>query len=185
VRLTYRWLEDAELERLSGLDRSERITTAYVMSDEGMQARSVDWDIPKWQQDPDGHDSLAEITAFCRGHMATGARALGCLTADNRLAGIGVMRMDVEPGVAQLAFLHVSRAYRRQGIAQQLLKQLIAWAEGLGAGEIYVSSAPNESAVSFYLSSGFEVTDRPIAELLALEPEDIHMRLWLGSGSGG
>jgi ribosomal protein S18 acetylase RimI-like enzyme len=185
VRLTYRWLEDAELERLSGLDRSERITTAYVMSDEGMQARAVSWDVPNWHREHDGHDSLAEITTFCRRHMAAGARALGCLTADDRLAGIGVMRIDVEPGVAQLAFLHVSRTYRRQGIAQQLLKQLIAWARELGAREIYVSSAPSESAVSFYRSLGFGVTDRPIAELLALEPDDIHMRLPLERGSGG
>ncbi len=183
--LTYRWLEDAELDRLSGLDRSERITTTYVMSDEDMEARAVEWDIPNWYRDHDGHDSLAEITAFCRGHMAAGARALGCLTADDRLAGIGLMHMNVEPGVAQLAFLHVSRAYRRQGIAQELLKQLIAWARGLGAREIYVSSAPSESAVSFYRSSGFGVTDRPIAELLALEPHDIHMRLPLGRGSAG
>jgi GNAT superfamily N-acetyltransferase len=185
MRLTYRWLEGFELERLSDLDRSERITTTYVMSDEGIEARAVDWDVPNWNREHDGHDSLVEITTFCHEHMTAGARALGCLSGDDRLAGIGVMRVEVEPGVAQLAFLHVSRAYRRQGIAQQLLKQLIAWARGLGAREIYVSSAPSQSAVSFYRSSGFGVTDRPIAELLALEPKDIHMRLPLGRGSDG
>ena len=37
------------------------------------------------------------------------------------------------------------------------------------------ASVPTESAVGFYLRQGFQLTDEPDPELLALEPEDIHM----------
>ena len=37
------------------------------------------------------------------------------------------------------------------------------------------ASVPTESAVGFYLRQGFRPTAEPDPELLALEPEDIHM----------
>ena len=101
---------------------------------------------------------------------------MGCFAADGPLVGLGVMTPEIEPGVAQLAFLHVSQAYRRLGIASELVDRLVDWAREAGAREIYVSATPGESAVSFYQRAGFRITDRPNPALLALEPEDIHLR---------
>ena len=39
-----------------------------------------------------------------------------------------------------------------------------------------VSATPSKSTVDFYLGRGFHVTAHPLAELLELEPHDVHMR---------
>ena len=48
-----------------------------------------------------------------------------------------------------------------------------------GAMALYVSATPSESAVGFYRRAGFKPTDTPHPDLLAEEPEDIHMILAL------
>ncbi len=173
--LCYRDMSAAELERLREVDRAEHVTTAYEMQDSTLVSRAVDWDDQGWHEGS-GEHSFGQQIAFCRGHATAGARILGCLTADDRLVGIAIMTPDVEPSVAQLAFLHVSRGWRRQGIATELVGRLVDWAQEHSASEVYVSATPSESAVSFYLRLGFRVTERPIAALLELEPEDIHLR---------
>jgi GNAT superfamily N-acetyltransferase len=175
VRLDYRWIAADDLEPLRDTDRSERITTAYAVKDGVLTSRSIDWHDHGWRDDGGAH-SFGHQIEFCREHLAKGAGALCCFTPDGQLVGFGVMRPEVEPGVAQLAFLHVSRAYRRAGVGTELLGRLTAWARRTGARELYVSAIPSGSAVSFYQRAGFDVTDEPIDELLVLEPEDIHMR---------
>ena len=68
--------------------------------------------------------------------------------------------------MAQLSFLHVSRPHRRAGIAAVLMAELFRVAGERGAATLYVSSAPTESAVGFYLRLGFLVADEPDPELL-------------------
>jgi ribosomal protein S18 acetylase RimI-like enzyme len=92
-----------------------------------------------------------------------------------KLVGIGLIQHDIEVGMAQLAYLHVSQGYRQQGIARQITATLIEEAKRAGARQIYVSATPSGSAIGFYLSQGFEPTDTPIPALIKLEPEDIHM----------
>jgi ribosomal protein S18 acetylase RimI-like enzyme len=173
--LEYRDMTMADLDRLREIDRSEHVTTAYAMAGGTLASRAVDWNDPGWH-DGDGEHSFDHQIEFSRRHLAAGARALGCFTADDRLVGFGLMTPEVEPGVAQLSFLYVSRAYRRRGIARELLDRLSHWAQAAGAAELYVSAAPSESAVSFYQAAGFRVTDRPNPDLLSLEPQDIHLR---------
>jgi GNAT superfamily N-acetyltransferase len=155
------------------------------MTVDGLEAGPADHDIPDWSGGPDGSQMLAEYVTFCRGHMMAGAQGLGYFTHEGRMVGVGVMRPEVEPGVAQLAYLAVSRPYRRHGVGGALLHRLISWAAAQGATEIYVSSAPREPAVAFYHRAGFVVTERPIAELQELEPYDIQMRLSLTTSDGG
>lgn len=171
----YRTLDADELGRLRELDRSEHITTVYTTDGTTLVPHAVDWHDPGWL-DGSGDHSFAHMIEFCRGHLEAGARALGCFVTDGPLVGLGVMTLEIEPGVAQLAFLHVSCAYRRLGIASELVDRLVDWAGDEGAREIYVSATPSESAVSFYQRAGFRITDRPNPALLALEPEDIHLR---------
>ena len=173
--LEYRDMTMAELDRLREIDRSEHVTTGYSMDGGALASRAVDWNVPGWH-DGSGEHSLDYQIEFSRGHLQAGARFLGCFTPDDLLVGFGLMTPDVEPGVAQLSFLHVSHGYRRVGIARELLDRLTDWARAAGATELYVSAAPSESAVSFYQAVGFRVTDRPNPDLLALEPQDIHLR---------
>ncbi len=175
MHYAYRDIELADLERLRELDRSEHITTAYAMDGDRLVSRDVDWQDPGWQ-DGTGEHSFGHMIDFCRGHLGRGAQALGCFVPGGTLVGIGLMTPEVEPGVAQLAFLHVSHDHRRSGIGRELVERLTAGPREAGAVEIYVSATPSDSAVTFYQGLGFRVTDRPSAELLALEPEDIHLR---------
>jgi len=86
-----------------------------------------------------------------------------------------MLRYELSDTVAQLALLHVSRAYRRQGIATRLFQEACRLARGDGAEELYVSATPSESAVGFYRSQGCRLAEQVNEELYAEEPEDIHM----------
>ncbi len=92
-----------------------------------------------------------------------------------KLVGVCVMRPNIRRGMAQLAFLHGSNGYRRQGIGSHLTREMIIEAKTSGADRIYVSATPSGSAVGFYLSHGFELVEDVIPELFDLEPEDIHL----------
>jgi len=96
-----------------------------------------------------------------------------------RMVGIATLRRGVRPGVDQLEALFVDRAHRRMGVATALVAGIEERSRAGGARCLYVSATPSESAVGLYRSRGFAPTADPIEELLALEPEDIHMVLRL------
>ena len=79
--------------------------------------------------------------------------------------------------MAQLAFLHVSREYRRYGIAAQLMEQAGDIARSAGAQQMYVSATSSSSTVDFYLAQGCRLAEEVDPEQYALEPEDIHLIL--------
>ncbi|MBU0491170.1 MAG: GNAT family N-acetyltransferase [Chloroflexi bacterium] len=170
----YQWMPASDVPRLAELDRSERVTLNYRMEEGALTGFAVDWDVPRWFAEGDGEHTVAHHVHFCQQHLAQGSQMLGAFDGDT-LVGLGTLQPQIRPGLAQLAFLHVSRAYRRRGIAAHLVEQLCDEVRRAGATAIYVSATPSESAVGFYRSQGFALTDQPIPELLALEPEDIHM----------
>lgn len=163
----------SELHKLTAIDRSERVMTHYLLRDGQLITEQVDWDVPSFIVDGDGEHSLAHQIAFCESHLQSGGQMLGAFEGD-ALAGIAVWTPDVRPALAQLAYLHVSRAYRRRGIARRLLMAVEQAAQTAGATALYVSATPSGSAVGFYRSRGFAPAE-PLPELFALEPEDIHM----------
>jgi ribosomal protein S18 acetylase RimI-like enzyme len=91
----------------------------------------------------------------------------------------------VRPGIAQLAFLHVSDGYRGRGVGSYLTAELERLAREQGDEMMVVSATPSENTVRFYLGRGFEPVADPLPELLELEPEDIHMRKTLDSSAPG
>lgn len=177
-QIIYTRLDPGEVERLSEINRSEHITRAYELNAGVLTKVEVDWQVPNWFADREDDHSLAEKVAFCRTHLEQGGVLLGALHGD-LLAGIAVMRPELHTGMAQMAFLHVSREYRRQGIAQRLMGEACRIARSTGARRMYVSATPSESAVDFYLSQGCHLADPVDPDLYALEPEDIHLILEL------
>lgn len=79
------------------------------------------------------------------------------------------------PGVAQLAFTHVSSPVRATGIGRRLSDELDRIARAAGDSEMVMTATPSENTVRFYLGRGFRPMAEPLAELFELEPEDIHM----------
>jgi GNAT superfamily N-acetyltransferase len=173
-KIHFRWMKPDEVTKIEDIDRSERIRSGYQYIEGELQQIKVNWDSPPWSIEGDGEYSVAAQIHFCREHLQRKGRMYGAFV-DDKLVGIGLIQQAVAAGTAQLAFLHVSKAYRQCGLGRQIAEALMAEAKKAGAKRMYVSAVPSESAVGFYLSQGFEPTDTPIPTLFELEPEDIHM----------
>jgi GNAT superfamily N-acetyltransferase len=174
VDLEIRHLCAEDIERVGEIDRSEHVTTCYVFSRGILEAQQVDFQIPRWSDDPSvGFSVRARIDQW-KPILAQGGVLIGALDG-GKLAGFAVLWPELSEGTAQLAGLYVDREYRRQGVATKLTAEIECLARKAGARKLYVSAIPSESAVGFYLQRGFVPTDDVNAELYALEPDDIHM----------
>jgi ribosomal protein S18 acetylase RimI-like enzyme len=181
--ITYRKLAESELSKIADIDRSEVIRVGYEVRKGALVKKDVMWDTPNFIPVGDGEHTVAGEIKFCKSHMARNAIAIGGFDGET-LATIGILTPNIRPAISQLAYLHVSRAYRRKGIGVAITHQLLEHARALGSKRVYVSSVPSESAVGFYKSLGFDIVDEPLPELYDLEPDDIHMVLDLPAGNG-
>lgn len=172
--ITYRSMEPSEIDRMREIDRTETVRIGYSCEAAQLERMSVDWEIPNFLLEDTGEHSLAHQIDFCRGHLNAGGRMIGAFDG-HQMVGIGVLRPELRPGLAQLAYLQISKGYRRQGVASRLAEKLFQYATATGADRVYVSATPSGSAVGFYLRQGFNPVEQPLPELYALEPEDIHM----------
>jgi len=163
--------------RRSGIDRAETIRIGYRQTGTELIQMDVDWDDGGWVEG-DGEHSFGRMIRGARGLMDLEGAAFGAFDRD-RLVGIAIYRPRLTETVGQLGLLHVSNGYRRQGIASRLFEAVIAVAREDGATRLYISATPSGSAVGFYLHRGFVPTDEPDPQLLAEEPDDIHMVLTL------
>ncbi len=164
-------IEDIGL--IGEIDRSEQITALYAVEDGQLVRTETNIDVPRWDPHGDGEHSVARLVGSFRPVVAGGAILLGAFDSDE-LAGLALVDPTYEPGLAWLALLHVSRRYRRRGVASALWSASDDIARGAGAAAMYVSATESNSAVGFYMSRGCELADPPHPELLAKEPEDIH-----------
>jgi len=168
-----RVLQADELERIRDIDRSETIRLGYRQSGTELIEMPVRWDDGGWV-DGDGEHSFGQMIRGARELLDLGGTAIGSFDGD-RLAGIAIYRPRLTESMAQLGLLHVSRTYRRQGVASALFDAILRLAHDDGATQLYVSATPTGSAVGFYQSKGFTATATPHPVLLAEEPDDIHM----------
>lgn len=178
--LVFRRLVKADLRQLGQIDRTERIDTLYVQRGSQLEERAGgDWSAPPWLAEGEGEHSVAHQIAECELYLDAGATALGAF-ADGRLVGIGVVTPHIRPGIAQLAFLHVSNGYRARGIGGYLSDELERVAREQGDTTMVVSATPSLNTVRFYRRRGFEPMSEPLPELYELEPEDVHLEKRLG-----
>lgn len=174
-----RRMANSEITRIAEIDRSEHVTLAYRVRDRRLEERHVDWHVPRWFGEGNGEHSVQTKVAALSPILDQGGVMWGAFDQD-RLVGVAILRPGLTEDMAQLAFLHVSKGYRRQGIATRLTQQASKLAREMGAQRLYVSATESESAVGFYFSQGFELAEEVHPELYALEPEDIHMVKVLG-----
>jgi predicted N-acetyltransferase YhbS len=172
--ITYRRLASADLARIGEIDRTERIDTVYVQHGSRLEEQVGDFSAPAWFSDGEGEHSVAHQRVECERYLAAGGIALGAF-AEDRLVGIGIMSPHIRPGIAQLAFLHVSNEYRDRGIGGHLSEELEQLARAQGDTRIVVSATPSLNTVRFYRRRGFDPMPEPLPELYEPEPEDVHM----------
>jgi GNAT superfamily N-acetyltransferase len=175
VALTIERLSRDGLARFREIDRFEEITVHYTQVGTSLEATPVHDVVPTFRAD--GPHSVAELVEEWQPVVDGGGVLLGAFE-DGALAGIALLGEEVAPDIHQVALLYVSRPHRRRGVASALMAELELAARDAGATGLYVSSIRSDSAVGFYLSHGFELTE-PLPQLYAREPEDIHMLLRL------
>ena len=172
--LTIRRLEYVELGRVAEIDRTERIDLIYIQRGAELEGRPGDWSAPAWDQDGHGEFSVSTHTRDLEHYVDAGGVALGAFDGD-RMVGIGAVVPHVRPAIAQLAWLHVTAGRRDAGIGRRLCEALEAIARDAGDDRIVVSATPSEHTVTFYRHRGYQVMAEPLEELLAREPDDIHL----------
>jgi GNAT superfamily N-acetyltransferase len=170
-----RGLDRSELSRVAEIDRTEHIDALYEQHGRELVPRRGSWSASAWDQDGHGEHSVEAKVRELEGLVDHGGVPLGAI-AGGRLVGLGVVVPHLRPGIAQLAFLHVSASWRGTGVGGRLSEQLEQIARTAGDVEMVVSATPSENTVRFYEGRGFWPTAEPLAELFELEPEDVHMR---------
>jgi GNAT superfamily N-acetyltransferase len=165
----------AELSRIGEIDRTEHIEVLYEQRGTELVERCGEWSAPAWAPTGSGAHSVEGQRHALEHYVDSGGVALGAFAA-GRLVGIGVAVPHLRPGVAQLAFLHVTSGQRGRGLGSRLVAELERLARDCGDIEMVVSATPSENTVRFYLSIGFELMAVPLPELFGLEPEDVHLR---------
>lgn len=179
-RCEVRSLSLDDLGLIARIDRTEHVDIEYAVVDGQLIARPASIpEVRPWDPVGTGDHSVASMGAFCEPIVARGAAFFGAFD-DERLLGLAVAEAAFEPGLAWLAFLHVSREARRQGAASALWDAALKEATAARAESIYVSATPTVSAVGFYLSRGCRLANPPHPTLYAMEPDDIHLVCALG-----
>ena len=168
-----RALAPDELRLATEIDVTEDGTVVLEQRGTALRPRPEEWHRP-----PRDAAAWREFEARWRDFVPSSGVALGGFEGA-RLVGISTLRRAIRPGLDQLEALFVDRAHRRRGVATALVAGIEALARSGGARLLYVSATPSQSAVGFYESRGFTPTSGPIPELLALEPDDVHMTLAL------
>ncbi|MGI6206698.1 MAG: GNAT family N-acetyltransferase [Anaerolineae bacterium] len=174
--LTIRLLAEADLVHLADLDRSEEITLGYRVEEGRLIAEPVDRKRSRWDE-----GQVARFRLRVLEQLERGGQAVGAFDGD-RLVGFAVLGYcfrGPNRDYLHLDLLHVSRPYRRMGVATRLMEQIESLARERGARRLYISATPSQSAVGFYFSRGARLAPEPDPELHALEPHDIPLMIEL------
>jgi GNAT superfamily N-acetyltransferase len=172
--IEFRRLARTELSRVVEIDRTERIDLLFEQRGTELVERPGNWSSPAWDSHGHGEHSVEAQRHALEHYVDAGGIAIGALS-EGRLVGIGVVVPHLRPEIAQLAFLHVSEAFRAAGIGSRLSDELDLIARDAGDTEMVVSATPSENTVRFYMGRGYELMAEPLSELYQLEPEDVHM----------
>ncbi len=170
--LSGRELTRSEVTRLWDIDRREVIDNVYYFQDGVLVLQPEHYDMQGW---PPGEAELyTPLLLDCFDH---GGWFYGLFDGEQLVAVAVLESRFIGPhnDLLQLKQLHVSSAYRDQGLGRQLFLLAKSKARELGAGGLYISATPSEHTVNFYMRLGCTVTLSPDPELFALEPEDIHL----------
>lgn len=151
--IEFKRLARVELSSVAEIDRTERIDILYEQRGTELEERRGNWSSLAWDPHGHGEHSVAVQRHALEHYVDAGGIALGAFSK-GRLVGIGVLVPHLRPGIAQLAFLHVSAAFRAMGIGRRLSDELDLIARD---AEIVVSATPSENTVRFYMSRGYEL----------------------------
>jgi predicted N-acetyltransferase YhbS len=171
-KLVERELARNEIDQVWTIDRAEVIEAVYYYQANDLVLKPERWDVRGWPPgEPEKYTPLL-YDSFDRGGWFYG------LFDDTLLVGLAILESEFigrEQDQLQMKFLHVSRAYRKQGLGRLLFERSAERARRFGAHQLYISATPSENTINFYLNLGCRVAPEPDPALYELEPEDIHL----------
>ena len=170
--ISERELRRSEIAQVWNIDRSEVIDNLYRLENGTLVLHPHHIDVPGWPPgEPEKYTPIL-LDCFDRGGWFYGAfddaALIGAAVLESKFIG---KRKDQ----LQLKFLHVSRAYRNNGLGAKLFELASSTARSRGAKRLYISATPSENTLNFYLKLGCTLAVPPDTELVELEPEDIHL----------
>ena len=130
--ITIRRMKTSELARIGEIDRSERVTRAYVFRDGVLELEEVDWQVADWKSDGDDDHSVPGLIKTWRPVLEQGGVMFGALDG-NALVGFALYRRGLNEDTDQLGLLHVTRDQRGTGIGSALMQSVIELARANGA----------------------------------------------------
>ena len=174
--IVYRKLLIHEAQLLASIDRAERIDAIYRIANGILELEETEQSVQPW-----GAGELASYVARLEAVFESAGSVFGAWD-DGRLVGVGSLDPSSVGGhaaVMKLDMLYVDAGYRGRGIGRRLTDTLANEARARGATSLYISATPTRGTVDAYLSMGAKVLGSPDPEMLAREPEDIHLALKL------
>jgi predicted N-acetyltransferase YhbS len=170
--LAGRLLNREDIPKIWTIDRRETIDGIYVLEGGELRLKPMFFEATDWPPgEPEKYAPLLQ-DCFDRGGWFYGLWDGETLAAE---AVVDPRRIGEQGDLIQLKFLHVSYPYRGTGLGSRLFGMALARALEMGARGLYISANPTRNAVQFYLARGCTLCPHPVAELFALEPEDIHL----------
>ena len=161
-----------EIEKVWAIDRSEVVDNIYCFENGRLVLKPDHCDINGWPPGEAEKYTPHLVECFDRGGwfhgLFDGELIVGVAILEAKFIGQNKDRL-------QLKFLHVSKAYRGQGLGKQLFELAKTEAHMRGAKRMYISATPSEHTIDFYRRLGCVVTQELDPELFELEPEDIHL----------
>lgn len=170
--MNIRLLQREEIPLIWQIDRREIVQNIYFLQDGELIRKPDYFDIQGW---PPGEAEL--YTPILLDCYERGGTFWGAFENDG-LVGVSILEskfIGSQRDTLQLKFLHVSRDYRKRGIASMLFKLAVDKAKALGAKKLYISATPSEHTINYYRRLGCVVATEIDPELFSLEPEDIHL----------
>jgi GNAT superfamily N-acetyltransferase len=169
--MLFRTLQRHQIPLVWTIDRAEYIERIYVLQHGELVLQPHNFAVPGWPPGNEEKDTPLLYDIFDRGGAFLAAFAnedlVGAAVVDTQWRG-------PKGDLLQLARLHVSNGYRKQGLGTRLFTDARSWAGEQGARGLYISATPSENTINFYRSLG-SVLAEPDPELFAREPEDIHL----------
>jgi GNAT superfamily N-acetyltransferase len=177
--MDHRPLAPAELDLLRTLDRSERIEEVYRLEGARLALRRAPCEVHGF--DP---AELEALIARQRRLLAGGGVVLGAFEGP-RLAGVASVERRLRGARrdrVKMDILYVGAPHRGQGVARALVARAREAARAMGAAALYVSATPTRRTGDCYLKCGAPLAEEVDPELVALEPDDIHLELPVDEG---
>ncbi len=174
--MNIRELKRSEIEYIWTIDRAEIIENLYYLKNGVLALQPEYYDVRGWPLGESEQYTPILMDCFDRGGTFYGLfqneTLIGVAILDNQFIGTNKDQL-------QLKFLHISQAYRGQGLGKKLFKKAAAKAQTLQARRLYISATPSENTINFYLNLGCVIAKEIDPKLFELEPEDIHLEYFL------